>query len=724
MTQSPPLLKALEKIFTTYIKRPEDVEMIRKAYFWAEKYHEGQLRKGGDPYITHPVAVATILADLHSGPVTLSAALLHDTVEDTELTLDDITKEFSKEVSTLVDGVTKLSKLQFKTNVSQAENQQKMLLAMANDIRVVLIKIADRLHNLRTFEYLRPDRRQAMAEETLEIYAPLAHRLGMFRIKAELEDTSLKQINPEMYYYVSGLVQEKKSEREEAINEIIEEISRLLAENGMTNFDIKGRIKNIHSIYKKMVFQRRDFEDIYDLLAIRIIVDRVEQCYHALGLIHASFTPIPKRFKDYIAMPKPNMYQSLHTTVLGTDGALFEVQIRTHEMDETAELGIAAHWAYKESKQYSHEKEQFEMAQKMRWYADLLKMTADSADSADATTFVETVKTDILSSNVYVFTPRGEVKELPRGSTPIDFAYSIHTDVGHTMVGATINNKIAPIDRELQTGDIVSIKTNKNSKPSEDWLKIVKSNSARNKIRAYLNTINRDRLIEQGQDAIERECNKIPIDYPTDDFVKENFQKQGLNDLTALYLEVGKGIISPKTVVAKLSGKEIDREKLLERQMKKATQQITTQSDTGIFVEGLTSPQIKLANCCNPVYRDLIVGFVSKNSGIIVHTNECPNRDGLDPNRLIEVKWADNVNRKYATWLKVLGAGRPNILTDIISVINAQGVSIAEINAKTPTQFDFQVSIKVLVDDLHSLVSLMTNIKKVEAVYSVKRGVN
>lgn len=724
MTQSPPLLKALEKIFTTYIKRPEDVEMIRKAYFWAEKYHEGQLRKGGDPYITHPVAVATILAELHAGPVTLSAALLHDTVEDTELTFDDITKEFSKEVSTLVDGVTKLSKLQFKTNVSQAENQQKMLLAMANDIRVVLIKIADRLHNLRTFEYLRPDRRQAMAEETLEIYAPLAHRLGMFRIKAELEDTSLKQINPEMYYYVSGLVQEKKSEREEAINEIIEEISRLLAENGMTNFDIKGRIKNIHSIYKKMVFQRRDFEDIYDLLAIRIIVDRVEQCYHALGLIHASFTPIPKRFKDYIAMPKPNMYQSLHTTVLGTDGALFEVQIRTHEMDETAELGIAAHWAYKESKQYSHEKEQFEMAQKMRWYADLLKMTADSADSADATTFVETVKTDILSSNVYVFTPRGEVKELPRGSTPIDFAYSIHTDVGHTMVGATINNKIAPIDRELQTGDIVSIKTNKNSKPSEDWLKIVKSNSARNKIRAYLNTINRDRLIEQGQDAIERECNKIPIDYPTDDFVKENFQKQGLNDLTALYLEVGKGIISPKTVVAKLSGKEIDREKLLERQMKKATQQITTQSDTGIFVEGLTSPQIKLANCCNPVYRDLIVGFVSKNSGIIVHTNECPNRDGLDPNRLIEVKWADNVNRKYATWLKVLGAGRPNILTDIISVINAQGVSIAEINAKTPTQFDFQVSIKVLVDDLHSLVSLMTNIKKVEAVYSVKRGVN
>ena len=724
MTQSPPLLRALEKIFSTYIKKPEDVEMIRKAYFWAEKYHEGQLRKGGDPYITHPVAVATILAELHAGPVTLSAALLHDTVEDTDLSLEDITKEFSKEVSTLVDGVTKLSKLQFKTNVSQAENQQKMLLAMANDIRVVLIKIADRLHNLRTFEYLRADRRQAMAEETLEIYAPLAHRLGMFRIKAEMEDTSLKQINPEMYYYVSGLVQERKSEREEAINEIIDNISSLLSESGMTNFDIKGRIKNIHSIYKKMVYQRRDFEDIYDLLAIRIIVDKVEQCYHALGLIHANFTPIPKRFKDYIAMPKPNMYQSLHTTVLGTDGTLFEVQIRTHEMDEIAELGVAAHWAYKETKTYFHEKEQFEIAQKMRWYADLLKMTADSDDSSDATTFVETVKTDILSSNVYVFTPRGEVKELPRGSTPIDFAYSIHTDVGHTMVGATINNKIAPIDRELQTGDIVSIKTNKNSKPSEDWLKIVKSNSARNKIRAYLNTINRDKLIEQGQDAIERECNKVPIDYPNDDFVKENFQKQGLNDLTGLYLEVGKGLISPKTVVAKLQGKELDREKLLQRQMKRATQQITTLSDTGIYVEGLTSPQIKLANCCNPVYRDQIVGFVSKGSGIVVHTDDCPNRQGLDPNRMIDVKWADNVTRKYATWLKVLGAARPNILTDIISVINAQGVSIAEINAKTPTQFDFQVNIKVLVDNLQSLVSLMSNIKKVEAVYSVKRGIS
>ena len=710
--------------FNVYIKKPEDVEMIEKAFIWAKKYHHGQERKGGGEYITHPVAVATILADLRAGPATLAAALLHDTVEDTELTLDDITREFSAEISKLVDGVTKLSKLQFKVNVTQTENQQKMLLAMANDVRVVLIKIADRLHNLRTFKSLREDRRFAMAEETLEIYAPLAHRLGMFRIKAEMEDTALKETNPEMYYYVSGLVQERKSEREHAINKVIDDISKLLEENGMKDFEIKGRIKNIHSIYKKLVYQMRDFEDIYDLLAIRIIVDKVESCYHALGLIHANFVPIPKRFKDYIAMPKPNMYQSLHTTVIGHDGTLFEVQIRTHEMDEIAELGVAAHWAYKETKNYSHEREQYEMVQKMRWYADLLKISSESEELNDADTFVETVKTDILSANVYVFTPKGEVKELPRGSTPIDFAYSIHSEVGNTMVGATINNKIAPIDQELVTGDIVSIKTNKNSKPNEGWLKIVKSSQARNKIRAYLNAANRDRLIQQGKEAIERECNKVPIDMPSDEFIKENFQKQNLTDTTSLYLEVGKGMISPKTVVAKLQGKEIDREKLLQRQMKRATQQIITQSETGIYVEGLTNPQVKLANCCNPVYRDTIVGYVSKNSGIVVHTKECPNQDGLDPRRFIEVKWADNVQRKYGTWVKILGASRNNMLTDIITTINAQSISIAEMNASTPSMFEFSVNVKVLVSDLQSLISLISNLKKVEGVFSVQRGVN
>ena len=360
----------------------------------------------------------------------------------------------------------------------------------------------------------------------------------------------------------------------------------------------------------------------------------------------------------------------------------------------------------------------------MRWYADLLRISAESEELNDADTFVETVKTDILSANVYVFTPTGEVKELPRGSTPIDFAYSIHSEVGNTMVGATINNKIAPIDQELVTGDIVSIKTNKNSKPNEGWLKIVKSSQARNKIRAYLNVVNRDRLIAQGKELIERECSKVPIAMPSDEFVKENFRKQKLTDVTSLYLEVGKGMISPKTVVAKLQGKEIDREKLLQRQMKRATQQIITQSDTGIFVEGLSNPQVKLANCCNPVNRDNIVGYVSKNSGIVVHTKECPNQEGLDPKRFIDVKWADNISRKYGTWIKILGASRNNMLTDIITTINSQAISIAEMNASTPTVFEFSVSVKVLVTDLQALVSLISNLRKVEGVYSVQRGIN
>ena len=724
MEKQSPLFESLRNSFSNYIRREKDVALIEKAFLWAEKYHSGQLRKDGEPYITHPVAVAKILADLNAGPATLAAALLHDTVEDTPLTLEDVKNEFSEEISILVDGVTKIGNLAFKTSKSQAEYQQKMLIAMAKDIRVVLIKIADRLHNMRTISSLPKNRQKAIAKETLEIYAPLAHRLGMFRIKAELEDRSLKQTNPEMYYYVSGLVQEKKSEREGAINQVIDEISTLLRKNGIEDFEMKGRIKNIHSIYKKMVYQKRQFEDIYDLLAIRIIVDKVENCYQALGIIHANFTPIPKRFKDYIAMPKPNMYQSLHTTVLAGDGTLFEVQIRTHEMDEVAEFGVAAHWAYKESKEYSHEREQFEMAQKLRWYADLLKMSAEEGTQDDAEEFVDTVKTDILSANVYVFTPMGEVKELPQGSTPIDFAYSIHSEVGKTCAGALINNKIAPLDTELKTGDIVEIKTNKNARPSEDWLKIVKSNSARNKIRSYLNSQNKDRLIEQGRDSLEKELSKKSInELPDDKFVQEHFKKQGLKTFESLLLEIGKGMISVKTVVSKMKGTSINQAEQLKRQMERASQQITTQSDTGIYVEGLTNPQIRLANCCNPVKNDDVIGYVSKGSGIIVHALKCPNVQSLDKKRLIEVEWASNVERKYGTWIKIIGGSRDKLLTDIITTVNSHKISIAEMNASSHIQLELAVSLKVLVKDKESLELLISNLKKVEGVYVVQRGI-
>src|SRR5690606_3579089 len=463
------------------ITKEESINLITRAYQLAKEKHLGQMRKSGEPYITHPVAVARILAELEAGPNTLVAALLHDTVEDTDLTLNDLERLFGKDITSLVDAVTKLNKLIFQ-DIVQTDNQQKMILAMAKDIRVVLIKIADRIHNMRTLDSMAPEKQLRIAKETLDIFAPIAHRLGLFRWKAELEDRSLRFVDPAMYYKVSNLVKAKKDERESSISGVIDYIKSLFDESGLKDFDIKGRIKNIYSIYKKMVNGGRAFEDIYDLLAVRIIVDKVETCYQSLGIIHAHFTPIPKRFKDYIAVPKPNMYQSLHTTVLHSDGTLFEVQIRTHEMDKVAEDGIAAHWAYKESKVYSKEKEQFEIASKLKWCADLLKLTEDNDDKESSQEFIDTIKTDILSANVYVFTPKGEVIELPAGSTPIDFAYRIHTDVGHRMVGAIVNGRIVTLDHTLQTGDVVSIKTNKNSSgPSDDWLKIAKSPHARHK---------------------------------------------------------------------------------------------------------------------------------------------------------------------------------------------------------------------------------------------------
>lgn len=718
-----PLLDSLLERTSSYINKPKNIDIITRAFFLAEHYHTNQNRKNGEPYITHPVAVAKILADLHSGPDTIAAALLHDTVEDTDLTLKDIEKEFGEDVASMVDGVTKIGKIQFKSTQSQAENQQKMLLAMAKDIRVILIKIADRLHNIRTLDPMPIDRQKAIANETLEIYAPLAHRLGLFRIKAELEDTALKYNDPEMYYYVSGLIQATKSEREHSITNITELISNLLKEHKLEDFEIKGRIKNIHSIYKKMVLQQRDFEDIYDLLAMRIIVDNVANCYQALGIIHANFTPIPKRFKDYIAMPKPNLYQSLHTTVLANDGTLFEVQIRTHEMDEIAEYGIAAHWAYKESVVYSKEREQFEMAQKLKWYADLLKITSDSDDVAEsAKVFVDTIKSDILTANVYVFTPKGEVIELTAGATPIDFAYSIHTEVGNKTVGATINNKIAPLNTTLKTGDIVSIKTNKNATPSEDWLKIVKSSHARTKINAYFNKTKKKEFFTIGKRLVDEELAKNHLDFIlTDDFVYKNFIKQSCETVEDLLVEVGKNNISSKTVIAKIQGKEVDRELMLKRQMERTSRQLKANPDTGIYVEGLDNAKIKLANCCNPVYGEKILGYISKSAGIIVHRKDCHNLKGIDMNRTIDVFWADEVNIKYPTWIKITGNNQNSLLTDILTRLSSLEISVAEMSASSKGLLGSSVSLKVLVKDINALNHLMVNLKKVVDVYTVER---
>ncbi|WP_162146807.1 RelA/SpoT family protein [Acholeplasma granularum] len=718
------LYNALIKDISHYIKSESNINLITRAYEVAKIKHLGQMRKSGEPYITHPTAVARILAELEAGPQTLVAALLHDTVEDTDYTLEGLEKDFGKDIALLVDAVTKLNKIQFK-DTRQTDNQQKMLLAMAKDVRVILIKIADRLHNMRTLDSMDPDKQIRISKETLDIYAPIAHRLGLFRWKAELEDRSLRYVHPAMYYKVSNLVKAKKEERENSINNVIAYIKDLFKESELSNFEIKGRIKNIYSIYKKMINSGRDFEDIYDLLAVRIIVDKVETCYQSLGIIHAHFTPIPKRFKDYIAVPKPNLYQSLHTTVLHSDGTLFEVQIRTKEMDKVAEDGIAAHWAYKENKVYSKEREQFEMMSRLKWYADLMKMTEDKDDQGEnSEEFVETVKTDIFSANVYVFTPKGEVIELPSGGTPIDFAYKIHTDVGHKTVGATVNNRIVTLDHELQTGDVVSIKTNKNSSgPSEDWLKIAKSAHARHKIKGFINKTNQEFTYSTGKDLVERElvANKRN-DELTDEWVRINFEKLSITTLNDLYLEVGKGNISVKTIINKLMP-DLTKEQLLKRQIERTARQLIATSETGVVIEGLSNPQIKLANCCTPIPGDTILGYVTKGSGIVVHATHCINLNQYDKNRLIPALWADNINRKYPTWLKIKGTTRNGLLTEIIQVANSSGINIAEVSAVTNQELESIIKIKITLKEKRELDTLVVNLQKVPQVYYVEREI-
>ncbi len=720
------LFQSLAQSFSGYIQRETDIKLIEKAYLLALEKHTGQKRKSGEAYITHPVAVAKILTDLRAGPGTLIAALLHDTVEDTDLSLAEVEKLFGPEISALVDGVTKIGKLSFNTTASQADNHQKMLLAMAKDIRVVIIKIADRLHNVRTLDSMTPEKQYKIARETLEIYAPLAHRLGIFRVKAELEDRSLRYTDPPMYYRVSNMIQAKRTERETSIAGIIETIKGIFGESSFLDYEIKGRIKNIYSIYKKMVRDNRAFEDIYDLLAVRIIVSKIENCYQALGLIHANFTPIPRRFKDYIAVPKPNMYQSLHTTLLADDGTLFEVQIRTLEMDRVAEFGVAAHWAYKENRTYSKEREQFEIAQKLKWYGELMKMSEDSDETdAGAEEFVDTIKGDILDANVYVFTPKGEVIELPKGANPIDFAYRIHTDIGHKMVGALVNNRIVTLDYELKTGDIVSVKINKNSVgPSEDWLKIAKSAHARHKIKSFLNKQNKDQLTSLGRELIEREFTQQKVTGTLDDaFARKHFEKNLILSVQDLYLEVGKGLVSAKTVAAKMLGSETDKDAYLQRQMDKANRQLTTHSETGVVIEGLTTPQIKLANCCSPVPGDKIIGYVSKHSGIVIHADFCPNVSTLEENRMIEAFWSKSITRKYPAWIKVIGTSKTNLLSEVVTAVNSASVAIAEVNARTTTNLEIVIRLKVSVGSINDLTALMMNLRKITDIYSVERDV-
>ncbi|MDE6240855.1 MAG: bifunctional (p)ppGpp synthetase/guanosine-3',5'-bis(diphosphate) 3'-pyrophosphohydrolase [Anaeroplasmataceae bacterium] len=712
----------LYAITSQYIHKEESQVLMKKAYDLASSLHEGQFRQSGEAYIIHPLNVAIILAQLHAGPATICAGLLHDTVEDTQETEEDLASTFGEDIASIVAGVTKISQMKFATlEQKQVENHQHMLLAMAKDIRVIIVKLADRLHNIRTLGACPEEKQKRVARETLEIYAPLAHKLGMFQIKAELEDTALKYVEPVVYAKIVNQIKTNTSVRLNSIDHTIDEIKGFLAPHQIPQFEIKGRIKNTFSIYKKMMNQNKAFEDIYDILAIRIIVNTIGECYQVLGIIHAHYTPVPKRFKDYIAVPKPNMYQSLHTTVISSDGLIFEVQIRTVEMDKVAELGIAAHWAYKENVEYSREKEQFEIASKLKWYAELLEYSEEDKNS-EAKDFVETIKEDILTTNVYVYTPTGEVIALPKGATPLDFAYRIHTNIGNKTVGALVNQKIVPLDYELQNGDIISIKTSKSSfGPSENWLKIAKTSNARHKIKGFLNKQNRDVLVANGKASLEEEFRISKMTCELDDaIVDSQFGKNNVHSLEDLYYEIGKGNLSVKTVINRLGEKQ-SYEVNLAKQMERSQKILTTNSETGVVVEGLSNPQLKLGSCCNPIPGDPIMGYVTKGYGIVIHHTNCKNASTFTKERLIPLSWATNPNRKYPVCIKITATTHNNLLVDIMNVVSANGLSILSINANNNQNLQTIVKLKVLTYSLLDLEKMIVNMKKIKFIDNIER---
>lgn len=706
-----------------------NVTTIYNAYLLAKEKHEGQFRKSGDPYIQHPIEVAYMLAELHTAPATVCAGFLHDILEDTELTKEELTERFGSDVVSIVDGVTKISQLKYMTKEKAlAKTHQKILLAMAKDIRVVLVKLIDRVHNMRTLEFQPVEKQVRISRETLDLYAPLAHRMGMYRIKAELEDISFKYLEPQKYQELYQLINSERSSREDDIELMKAQLVDLLAENNISGYELKGRIKNIYSVNKKMVNKNLQFSQIYDLMAMRILVPSIEDCYHVLGCVHSKWAPLPKRFKDYIATPKPNLYQSLHTTVVGYNGKIYEIQIRTYEMDKIAELGVAAHWAYKEdAKGTTPEKTQLEVAAKLKWYSELLTY-AELGEQEDSDP-LHTIKEDIFSANVYVFTPNGDVMDFPTGATPLDFAYRVHTQVGNHAVGAIANGKIVPLTYHLKTGDVIEIKTNKNfDGPKEEWVKIVKTSHARHKIIGVLNKKKREQFIADGKDAFEKVLKAENCTLKFDDKqISETFTKLSINNFDDLYFSIGKGEISPKAAYNKLAGinEKLDEESLIKQYNDNETKVRNyhrTNNAYGIFVEGLDKAQIKLANCCHPVKGDDVVGYISKGNGIIVHRLECSNVTNSDQNRFINVFWDSEYDGKsFESSIHVISYDKRNIVADMINVLNSTTVSIASISSQKNRAGDLLTKIKIYVKNLDMLENAMANIKNIPDVYSVER---
>ena len=711
---------AIEKSNKTY-----DLSRIESAYELAKKAHEGQMRSSGDPYISHPIEVAIILVGLGMDSDTIISGLLHDVVEDTPVTLDDIEKQFGGDVAELVDGVTKLANIPYSSRAEQqAENVRKMLLAMAKDVRVVIIKLADRLHNMRTLDYRIPEKQRVKSLETMEIYAPLAHRLGIRSVKEELEDLSLKHLDPVAYHEIEQQLALRKEDREAFLSNIIKRIEARLEEEHVTA-QIDGRVKSIYGIYRKMYMQGRSFDEIYDIYAVRIIVDTVLECYNILGIIHDMLRPIPNRFKDYISTPKQNMYQSLHTTVLDKEGVPFEVQIRTWDMHYTAEYGVAAHWKYKIGMEGKDA-----LDERLAWIRQLLESQKDSDDVED---IVKSIKTDIAPEEVFVFTPRGDVIRLPQGSTVVDFAYAIHSEVGNKMVGAKVDGRMVSLDYKVKTGMIVEIitSTTQSNGPSRDWLKIVKTSEARNKIRSWFKKEKREENIAEGKLALEKEMRRNLIAPPPEErekFIADIAARQKYNTVDDFYASIGYGGVSLEKIMPRVKDDFIRLYRKPEQTLVPTAKKTSQKASNGVIVEGLEGCLIKFARCCNPLPGDEIVGFITRGFGVSIHKCDCANvvnarRRGEDPERWVKATWASKVKETFKSTLDILASDRIGILADVSVQLGNMRIPIHSVMAKELKTGQTSIQVSIGINDLNQLQTIINNLSRIPGVSSVKRAV-